>query len=159
MKLDKIKGSISTSSFTETIELISFNTGCSRNLSQPTGSQQNRGKAVAEVDMVRVSKMWDGVSSAKLFQSIAKGDMEINATISFTNADSPPQTYLEIELTNVALASYRISGAGGSSMDVPAEDMTLSFTAIQWTPYTIGSDKKPKKGDIVKHDLTTGTVS
>jgi type VI protein secretion system component Hcp len=102
--------------------------------------------------------LWDGVSSAKLFQSICKGDMNMTATISFTNADTPAVTYLEVSLTNVALARYSVSGFGGAS-GLPTEDLLLSFTAIQWTPYTIGSDKKAKKGGIVKMDLPSGTLS
>jgi type VI secretion system secreted protein Hcp len=157
MKLDKIKGGVETGSFKDTMELTHFSAGCSRALSQPTGSQQNRGKAAIEVDMVNVSKTWDGHSSAKLFESLAKGDMDIEATISFTNADK--QTYLEVELTKVALAKYSISGAGGPDMDVPHEDLTLSFTAIKWTPYTIDSTNKANKGGMVKYDLTTVTTS
>jgi type VI protein secretion system component Hcp len=159
MKLSKITGPVATGPFADTIELTSFTAGASRHLSQPSRSEQNRGHAEADIDMVFVSKMWDGVSSAKLFQSLVKGDMDLTATISFTNADSPAATYLEVALTNVALARYGIRGAGGTATDLPTEDLTLSFTAMQWTPYTIGSDKKAKKGGMVKVDLPTGDVS
>ena len=85
--------------------------------------------------------------------------MDMTAKISFTNADSPAATYLEVDLTNVALARYSVRGAGGAATDLPTEDLTLSFTSIQWTPYTIGSDKKAVKGGMVKCDLPTGAVS
>jgi type VI protein secretion system component Hcp len=154
-----IEGPVTTKPFEKAIELTSFNTGCSRHLSQPTRSEQNRGHAEADIDMVFVSKLWDGVSSAKLFSSLVNGIMNMTAKISFTNADSPPAKYLEVDLTNVALARYSVRGAGGAATDLPTEDLTLSFTAIQWTPYTIGSDKKAKKGAMVKFDLPTAEVS
>ena len=153
MKLDKIKGGIATGTYKDTIELTSFNTGCSRVYSQPVGTAQNRTKGGMEIDMVDVSKLWDGHSSAKLFQSVSKGDMDIKATISFTGADK--EAYLEVELTNVALAKYSISGSGGPDMDAPHENLTLSFTAIQWTPYTFDAKGNKVKGGIVTHDLVT----
>ena len=57
MKLSKIDGPVTTGPFKNTIELTSFNTGCGRHLSQPTRSEQNRGHAEADIDMVFVSKM------------------------------------------------------------------------------------------------------
>jgi type VI secretion system secreted protein Hcp len=154
-----IKGPVQTGPFKDAIELTSFSTGASRHLSQPTRSEQNRGHAEADIDMVFVSKMWDGISSSALFQSVAKGDMDMTATISFTNADSPAQTYLQVCLSNAAIARYSLRGAGGAATDLPTEDLTLSFTAIQWTPYTIDSKKQPQKGSMVKMDLPTGTLS
>ncbi|MBV8457972.1 MAG: type VI secretion system tube protein Hcp [Acetobacteraceae bacterium] len=159
MKLDKITGPVQTGPFKDTIELTSFSTGASRHLSQPTRSEQNRGHAEADIDMVFVSKLWDGVSSAKLFQSVAKGEMDMTATISFTNADTPASTYLEVCLTNAAIARYSVRGSGGAATDLPTEDLTISFTAIQWTPYTVDSKGKPTKGGMVKMDLPTGTLS
>lgn len=159
MKLDKIDGPVQVGDFKGAIELTSFSAGASRHLSQPTRSEQNRGHAEADIDMVFVSKMWDGVSSSKLFQSVAKGDMDMTATITFTNADTLAQKYLEVCLSNVAIARYSVRGAGGAATDLPTEDLTLSFTAIQWTPYTIDSKKQPQKGAMVKMDLPTASLS
>lgn len=157
MKLSTIEGPVTTKGFEKTIELLSFNVSAHRPLIQPTRSEQNRGNAEATVEMATITKLWSGVDSTKLFQSIMKGDMNITATISFTNADSPPVTFLQAVLSNVAIARYSIRGNGNSEM--PVEDIILSFTDIEWTPYTIGSDKKPVKGNMVKYTLPTGTVS
>lgn len=163
MKLSGINGPVEVSDFKDQFELTSFTHSATRDIGQPTRSQQNRGRSEPHIDYVYVQKMWDGVSSSKLFQSLVKGDMNMTATISFTNADNPPATYLQVVLSNAAIAHYSVSGAGtppgGGTTDLPTENLTLSFTAIEWTPYTIGSDKKPKKGDVVKHDLTTGNLS
>lgn len=160
LKLDKIKGPVTTKGFEDTIELLSCETNVDRHMNQPTRSEKNRGHAEAQMDMIYVTKMWDGVSSTKIFESVMKGDMDMTGTISFTNADSPPVAYLEIELKNVAISTYAMSGSNASTAtEVPNESLYLSFTEIQITPYTIGSDKKAKKGSMVKHTLTTGETS
>jgi type VI secretion system secreted protein Hcp len=160
LKLDKIDGPVTTKGFEKTIELLTFSGGADRHMNQPSRSEKNRGHAEAEVPMINVSKMWDGVSSAKIFESVLKGDMDMTGTISFTNADSPPVAYLEIELKNVGISSYILSGSNASAVtEVPNEQMFLSFTDIQITPFTIGSDKKANKGSMVKHSLTSGETS
>jgi hypothetical protein len=52
MKLTDIDGPVQVSDFKDTIELTNFTVGASRHLTQPTRSDQNRGHAEADVDMV-----------------------------------------------------------------------------------------------------------
>jgi type VI protein secretion system component Hcp len=156
MKLTEIKGPSEVQSFPDQIQLTSFSFSSQRTIGQPAGTDKNRGKSEAFIHEINVSKPWDGVSSSKLFESLAKGVMNMTATISFSNADSPPVTYLEVCLSNVAITQYSVGGGGDGGL--PQESLTLSYTAIQWTPSTIASDAKAKSGAKVKYDLTTGKL-
>ena len=157
LKLSTIDGPVTQKGFEKQIELSSGVFGASRNIPQETKNLQNRAIDEVEISVFSITKDWDGVSSGKLFESICQGTTNLTAQISFTSqTDSGSLTYLTIQLTNVGLSNYRISGTNGP---LPMESITLSFTKIEVTPYTVGSDKKPVKGGVIQFDLSTGVAS
>ena len=160
MKLSTINGPVTQEGFKEQIELTYVNMDARRSIPQGTKNLDNRAIAEVEVSYIAIQKQWDGVSSAKLFESICQGTTNLTATISFTSqTNAGSLTYLTLELTNVGLASYNCSAAGGANGDLPSEQISLSYTKVQITPYTVGSDKKPVKGGVVQFDLSTGVAS
>jgi type VI protein secretion system component Hcp len=160
MNLTTIPGPVTQEGFAKQIELVSVNFSANRDIPQGTKNLDNRAIAEVQIGYINVTKQWDGMSSAKLFESICQGTTNLTATISFTSQNSAGSlTYLTIELTNVGLANYGCSGSGGPGGELPIEGLELSFTKIQITPYTVGSDKKPVKGGVVQFDLSTGATS
>ncbi|MBW4024269.1 MAG: type VI secretion system tube protein Hcp [Proteobacteria bacterium] len=158
MKLSTIDGPVTQKGFEKQIELNAVQLGASREIPQQTKNLQNRAIAEVNIAALSIQKEWDGVSSAKLFESICKGDTNLSATLSFTSqTDAGSLTYLTVQLTSVGLSSYSFSGVGGGGL--PMESIGLSFTKIEVTPYTVGSDKKPVKGGVVQFDLATGVSS
>lgn len=156
LNLGTIKGPAEQQGFKDQIELQSFTIGAARNIPQQTKSVKNRGMDEAQYDYANISKEWDGVSSTKLLDSLNRGTMNMPAEISFTSqTDSGSLTYLTIKLENVGLVSYAVSASSG----LPCETITLAFTKIEVTPYTLDSDKKPVKGAVIAHDLPTGVSS
>ena len=158
LKLDKIEGPVTQKAFEKQIELNACSVGAQRPIPQQSKNDQNRAVSEVSVSYVEINKDWDGVSSAKLFESITNGVTDMTAEISYTSqTDKGSLTYLTVKLTNVGLASYALGSMGVSGM--PTESMALAFTEMEITPYTVGSDKKPVKGGVVKYDLATGVTS
>jgi type VI secretion system secreted protein Hcp len=156
----KIDGPVTVKGFEKQIELATFNIGGSRHIPQQTKSDQNRSSDEPQVGYANASKQWDGLASAKLFESLVKGVMDMTATVTFTSAnDGGPLTYQTVKLTNMGLTSYSMHSTGGPNAGVPSESLTMSFTKIEFTPYTVGSDKKPVKGGVVSFDLPTGAIN
>jgi type VI protein secretion system component Hcp len=159
MKLSTINGPVTQQGFEKQIELTSVNMSAARAIPQNTKNLDNRAIDEVEIAYISVDKQWDGISSAKLFESICQGTTNLTAEISFTSqTNSGSLTYLTIQLTNVGLSVYSCNASGGSS-GLPTESLSLSFTKIEITPYTVGSDKKPVKGGVVQFDLSTGVAS
>ena len=158
MKLTTIKGPVKQQGFEDQIELSSFGMSAYRHIPQETKSIENRSVAEAQINYVDIDKIWDGVSSTKMLESMLKGTMNMTAEISFTSqTDGGSLTYLTVKLENVGLAAHMLSCDSGGNL--PRESAKLSFTKVEITPYTVGSDKKPVKGGVMHHDLSTGVNS
>jgi type VI protein secretion system component Hcp len=157
LNISTIKGPAEQEGFKDQIEVISCSFAANRDIPQQTKSVKNRSMSEAQYAYVNISKEWDGISSAKLLDSLNRGTMNMSAEISFTTqTDSGSLTYLTVKLENVGLVQYGFGASGGG---MPSETITLAFTNIEVTPWTLGSDKKPVKGGVIKHDLPTGVSS
>lgn len=156
--LTTINGPVTQTGFSNQIELTAASFAATRVIPQQTKNLANRHLDEVELSYMNISKAWDADSSGGLFQSICKGTMDLTATLSFTSqATSGPLTYLTIKLSNVGLANYALDGDGGAGL--PRESITLSYTKIEITPYTAGSNSTPVKGAVVQFDLSTGVAS
>src|SRR5262245_8622156 len=109
------------------IELLSCQLGTHRNIKDPTGSSVNREASVPSVSQVDVTEAEDDMSSA-LF-SLALNGSGKKVIIDFTNREGD-FTYLTIELENVLISSFNVSGHGGTVHDRAMESLSLNFTKI-----------------------------
>src|SRR5262245_40880375 len=92
------------------IELLSCQLGTHRNVKDPSGASVNREASVPSVSEVVVTKMGDD-DSATLFKLALHGTGK-KVTIDFTNREGD-SVYLTLELENVLITSYNVSGHGG----------------------------------------------
>lgn len=120
MKIGDIEGESKDEGHDRWIELTSVEWG----LGAPPSA--GAGQATGEVVIVRKLDK----ASPRLVETIAEGRklaaIELHVP---AGPDDPEETaYLAYELKNVRITSYSISGAA----DVPIEEITLQFEAIEW---------------------------
>lgn len=128
MKVDGIKGT-GTGKHQGWIVLDSCQFGMHRHVKSPVGSSSNREASVPTVREIVVTKFQDDSSTA-LFQWSVDGKGK-NVTIEFTKSESDT-AYMTIELENVFITSYSLSGAGGDSKGKPHESISLGFQKMQF---------------------------
>lgn len=126
-------------------DLASFAKGIHQPGGGATGATRRRGDVI--LDDITVTKELDK-TSPQLAEAVCKGrvfpKVEIHLTASYT--DQGRQTYYAIELKNVLVTSYNVSGSGQSE-DVPMEDLTLNFEEIKET-YTEFNNKGKSQGNV-----------
>ena len=127
MRLDDIKGKVTKGGFYQWIELTSFRWGLGRSITDPTSGPGTRlGSEQPEVSEIVVTKLL-GSSSANLFNSLFGKPSP--ATIAFTKQDAGMErTYLRIDLQDVLISGYSVSGGGAQ----PSESLSLNFTDIKY---------------------------
>ena len=154
MKYGKIEGPV-TGKHKGWIRLDSAQIGVHRNVTTPTERGANREANVPSISEVVVTKPQDS-SSARLFNESLQGK-GVKVTIDFVEDDNEAP-YMSIELENVLISSYSISGSGGDSNNRPIESLSLNFTKITFSTKPTSSSKDPKDSkDKAAWNLATGS--
>lgn len=120
MKIEGIKGE-SKAPRDGWIELQSCQIGSGRGI----GGSRDGGSTYSEISEVVITKNHDSSSTA-IFNEAMQGNGK-KIVIEFTNADN--SVYLSVELENVLISNYSISGSG----DKPVESLSLSATKISYS--------------------------
>jgi type VI secretion system secreted protein Hcp len=147
MKYDGIKGTVVRNK-EKWIELQSAQFGSTRNISSPSGRGVNREATAPAIQEITVTKLQDSTST-DLFKEAVWGKGK-KVVIHFVESDPPgakkgglPVTekdaHLIVELENVLISSFTASGAGGDSLSVPTESMSLNFTKAKFTAPSVGA--------------------
>jgi type VI secretion system secreted protein Hcp len=143
IKFEGIDGESSDSSHDKWIDVLSMSFGVNR----PTeGSGSTRRTGSVEMNDISITKEIDK-STPKLMEAICRG--RINPTVEIevtTNIGGTYATYYRIELTNVRVTNYWVSG-GTSGDDVPTETVALNFEEISVT-YSEFDEEGKSKGNI-----------
>jgi type VI secretion system secreted protein Hcp len=122
-----VKGDVTTSGFTDQIELGSFQWGVGRGVGSPTGASGNREASTPSVSEITITKGLDQGTDGILKEAFS-GAGKATAVISFVRTDGGGGVaYLVYTLTNVMLSGYSISSGG----DRPSESLSLNFTKIE----------------------------
>jgi type VI secretion system secreted protein Hcp len=150
MKIEGLKGIVEAEGYKEWMEIHGVAWNCSRSINNTTSSSQDRGKTLAYVSAVNVTKQMD-VSSPKIFIEACQGSakkVEIHHT---KIGEKGPEAYLKYVLTDTLISSYQVNGDGEN---IPYEVITLNFTKIEMN--FIGYDKTTKQATPVPaiYDLT-----
>jgi type VI secretion system secreted protein Hcp len=122
----EIKGESSQKGYENQIEVLDFRFG----VAQPGGFMFAKGGTKVQSQLEDLAITFRMCSaSPKLMQYCASGKHLDKATLTALKAaGDKPAKYLEINLTDVVVSSYR---TGGSSQDdVPQETITLNFAQI-----------------------------
>jgi type VI secretion system secreted protein Hcp len=151
LKYDKVDGNVTTKGFEKQIELQSANFSAGREMSMARRSDVNRGHAEPFVSEIACAKLWDDMSSGKLFEDSLAGVADKKAVLSFTTTSkNVVLAFLVLELEQAVVARYTVSGGGDAQ---PNEGFTLNFTKITITPYEVKDGKATKK-DVVSYSLS-----
>jgi len=156
MKIDGINGS-ATGKYQGWIELESASPGVYRHGPVATGGGANREASAPALSEIVVTKYQDAASTA-LFRETFNGKGK-KVTIHFVQSNSKGLTpSLAIEMENVLITSYNVSGHGGAAASGrPMESLGLSFTKIEYSATPVQASKEPRDTkDRAMWNLATG---
>jgi len=144
LKYDGIDGDVTTKGYEKQIEILSATLAASRSIRISARREVNRETSEPSMSELHLAKEWDPVSSSKLFEESVAGKLNHKAVITFTNTvEGSVEKYMEIELTDAGVSNFQVSA---SSDRAPNESFSLNFAKIQYTPFTVGADKKTREG-------------
>src|SRR5437868_7124950 len=131
MKIDGVDGSVTATGHEKWIELQSCQLGTNRHVTNATGRGVNREASVPSVSEIVVTKDLD-CASTNLFRLSLWGEGK-KVKIDFCKTDKDKfEAYLQLELDNVLISNYTVSGHGGTGHSRPTESLGLNFTKITY---------------------------
>jgi type VI secretion system secreted protein Hcp len=137
LQIDGIQGESLDSQHAGWIEVASFSQSISQAASPISPSGGGAAGKVVHSDFMIIKHI--DLASPKLYEACATGKHFANAVLEVARpAAKAPAKYIVVRLQDVIISSVSLSGASGG--DAPAESISLSYGAIQWT-YT------PQKAD------------
>ena len=144
MKIEGVEGPV-TGKYKGWIELQSAQLGSARHITSPTGQGNNREADAPTVSEIVVTKFQDSVSQLLFNLSLTGNGKKV--TIDFVKGNDAP--YLEIELEDMLISGYSISGHGGDSQNRPMESLSLNFTKISFKTLSSTTDPAANKQKVV----------
>jgi type VI secretion system secreted protein Hcp len=123
MKYDSIYGDVTEPAHRGWIEVMSFQFGVGRGLSNPTGGSADRESSAPSVSEIVVTKKTDAAST-RLRNESFRGE-PTSAIIEFVKEG---RVYLRYEMSDTMVSGYSLSGGG----DRPTESLTLNFTKVEY---------------------------
>lgn len=146
LKIDGVPGEATDSKHKDWIIIQSMSSPIYRSI--PEGakdSQRSRGDTTLG-DIVVVREL--DKSSVKLQEACANGtyykSVEIHLTSQVGNAQEP---YLKYVLSDVIVSSYSFHG-NASGDPLPSEEVTLSYSKVEWTYVVIDPKDGSPKGNV-----------
>lgn len=128
LELDGIKGSSTNENFKDQIELTSFQWGAGLGVGSPRGG--DRSVSEASVSEISGTKQLDKATEG-LFRALLKAKPVGKGKISFVvSSDGESVAYSTLELENVIVSGYSVSGSG---QDILQESLSLNFTKFVWS--------------------------
>ena len=124
------------------IEVESAQLGAHRSISNTAGQGVNREASAPSVSEIVVSKLADSASTA-LYRYMLGGEGK-KVIIHFTKPGAAGAPYLAIEMENVMISSYSMSGSAGNPNGRPMESLSLNFTKITYSTTPTQSASNPK---------------
>lgn len=151
-----IKGGSLNEKHKDEMEILSWQGG----LSQPmSGARSADGGTVglASHQPIYVTKMSDG-SMPELLKKAHGGDPIKSAVLTCyrANGSKEPHLYLKVEMEDVRLAKFDVSG-GGEGM--PVESFALDYSVASYIYTSLKPDGTPGGNVAVKVDLKKGTIA
>jgi type VI secretion system secreted protein Hcp len=147
MKYDGIDGAVTAQGHEKWIELHSAQLGVNRHITNPTGRGTNREASAPALSEIVITKDED-CATTDLFKASLWGEGK-KVKIDFCKTDKDKlEVYMQIDLENVMVSSYSVSGHGGESHSRPMESLSLNFTKITYVTTqmdTKGGTGKPAR--------------
>lgn len=136
--LDGIKGESNDAKHKGEIDVRSFSWGVSQSGAGHTGMGSGAGKADFQ-DLTIVKAVDKSTPLLKL--ACASGKHVTKGKLTVRKAGENPLEYLTIDLENILVSSYSLSGVAGAS-EIPEEQVTLNFAKMKseyWTQTAQGA--------------------
>lgn len=150
-----IKGGSRDEKHKEELEILSWQHGFTQSIN---GARSTDGGTVgrASHQPIYMTKMADG-SMAELLKRMDGGDAIKKATLSCyrANGSKEPHLYLMVEMTDVRIAKYDVSGGGDS---LPVESFALDYGKVNYVYTPLKADGTPDGKQAVTMDLEKGTI-
>lgn len=150
MKYAAINGDVTTTGFTQYIELNSLQWGVGRGVSMQSGSGEGRESSLPSLSEVTVTKDYD-VASPDLLKEALKGEAK-DVDIAFTRTNKSGtgvDKYLEIKMKDVIMSGLSMSSGG----DKPSESLSLNYSSISFVSIPMKDDGSPGTQSVVNFDL------
>ena len=158
MKIDGVDGSDTAAGHEKWIELESCQLGAHRNVTSASGRGVNREASAPSVSEIVVTKTQDCASTG-LFKLSLWGEGK-SVKIDFCKVDKDKfEPYLQLELENVLISSYNVSGHGGDASGRPMESLSLNYTKVTFVTTQMDSANKTAKPERAMYDLAAGKGS
>ena len=141
LMLDGIKGESVDGKHKDEIDVRSFSWGVSQTGTGHTGAGSGAGKA--DFQDLQIVKSVDK-STPLLKLACASGKHITKGKLTVRKAGENPLEYLTIDLENILVSSYSLTGVAGSS-EVPDEQVTLNFAKMKTEYWT--QTKQGAKGE------------
>ena len=146
MKLGDIKGEATDSEHKEWILLESMSSPIYRSTPQGAKDQQRTKGDTTLGDIVIVRQL--DKSSTKLQEACANGTFFNEVEIHFcTTVKNKQEPYLTYKLSNAIVTSYSFHG-NSSGSPLPTEEVTMGYTAVEWTYIVVDPETGDKKGNV-----------
>ena len=146
MKLGDIKGEATDTDHKDWIIIESMSSGIFRSVPQGAKDQQ-RTKGETSLGDISISRQLDK-SSTKLQEACANGTFFKEVELHFcTTVKNKQEPYLTYKLSNVIVSSYSCHG-NASGSPLPSEEITLGFTAAEWTYIVVDPKTGDKQGQV-----------
>lgn len=153
MKLGDIKGDATDQDHKDWILIESMSSPIHRSIPQGARDQQRSRGETTLGDVVVVRQL--DKSSPKMQENCANGTPVKEVEIHFcTQAKNKQEPYLIYKLKDVIITSYS-AHANASGSPMPSEEITLGYSAVEWTYVVIDPKELTKKGQVVaKFDVS-----
>jgi type VI secretion system secreted protein Hcp len=148
-----IKGDVTEETHKNWIELYSFQLGVGRSISSPVGGSADRESTAPSVSEIMVSKFTD-CSTLKLLGEALEGEGK-TVQIDFCRTDNNKLgVYLSYTLTNCMISGHSFASGG----DRPQENLSLSFTKLEYKNVAGGPANDDGSPETVAYDLALASV-
>lgn len=146
MKLGDIKGEATDTDHKDWIIIETMQAPISRTI-PPSAKDQQRTKGETRLADVSVTRQVDK-SSTKLQEACANGtffkDVEVHMCTTVKNKQEP---YMKYKLYDVIVSGYS-SMFFASGQPLPKENLSMSYTKVEWTYVTVDPKTGDKKGEV-----------
>lgn len=145
-KVGSIAGEASDKDHKDWIIIDSMSAPIHRTIPKGAKDQQRTKGETVLGDVVVVRQL--DKSSTKLAEACANGTFFPEVQLDFcTTVKNKQEPYLSYKLKDVIVSSYSFHGNGAGD-PIPSEEITLSFTEIEWNYVVIDPKTGEKKGNV-----------
>ena len=155
LKFGNVKGNVTADGYAGQIALTRVKLGVARNVTMEAGNLSNRESSKPNISAITIRKKADS-SVAALFKEALTGSAGQEAIITFVRTGDKVQEFMTYKLTNCIISSYDIDSEGE---DVPDEDITLSFSAIEVSYKDHDASNKAGNPQRVSYDVKAAKVA